>query len=116
MTKVTAKTFPSIVPSVGGTNVAPVRGRNWGAPGRQCGACVIIVDCCGTGTPRFFGSTPPCSRRSRDLREAMRHILKKITPLRRLHYRLRLKAAGSQSDEVQIIARLARNCPKTFVE
>src|SRR6516165_1399452 len=46
----------------------------------------------------------------------MRHILKKITPLRRLHYRSRLRAAGSQSNEVQIIARLARNCPKTFVE
>jgi hypothetical protein len=46
----------------------------------------------------------------------MRQALKKITPLRRLYYRFQIASAKAQSNEAQIIAALARDCPKTFVE
>jgi hypothetical protein len=46
----------------------------------------------------------------------MRQIIRENTALRRLYYRLQMLRAKGQSDEGQIIARLAVDAPKTFVE
>jgi hypothetical protein len=46
----------------------------------------------------------------------MRDIIRKNAALRRLYYRLRMLRAKGQSDEGQIIAGLARDSPRTFVE
>jgi hypothetical protein len=46
----------------------------------------------------------------------MRQMIKDNTALRRLYYRMQMLRAKSQSDETQIIERLASAAPKTFVE
>lgn len=46
----------------------------------------------------------------------MRSIIKKVTLLRRAYYRYKFQSPRSQSDETAIIARLAVDAPKTFIE
>src|ERR1700761_866093 len=46
----------------------------------------------------------------------MRELIKNNTLLRRLYYRARLLQPKPQADESEILTRLARNAPKTFVE
>lgn len=46
----------------------------------------------------------------------MRDFLKQNALLRRAYYKLRLVSAAGQSDEGQIIQRLAADAPRTFVE
>lgn len=46
----------------------------------------------------------------------MRQMIRENTALRRLYYRLQMRRAKGQSDEGQIIANLAMNAPRTFVE
>ncbi|KJC44106.1 hypothetical protein UB31_21255 [Bradyrhizobium sp. LTSP849] len=46
----------------------------------------------------------------------MRALVEKITPVRRLYYRARMRSADGQSDESLILDRLAVDAPKTFVE
>jgi hypothetical protein len=48
--------------------------------------------------------------------ERMRQMIKENDALRRLYYRLQILRAKAQSDEPEIIARLASNAPKTFIE
>jgi len=47
---------------------------------------------------------------------AMRDLVRNNTTLRRLYYRARLLRPRSEADERQILSRLARGAPKTFVE
>ncbi len=49
-------------------------------------------------------------------RESMRNLIRNSTTLRRLYYRLQMRRARGQSDETQILDRLAVGAPKTFVE
>ena len=46
----------------------------------------------------------------------MRELIKNNTLLRRLYYRARLLQPKPQADESEILTRLAKNAPKTFVE
>jgi hypothetical protein len=46
----------------------------------------------------------------------MRQMIKENTALRRMYYRLQMLRAKGQSDESQIIADLAKDAPRTFVE
>ncbi len=46
----------------------------------------------------------------------IRESLKKLTPVRRLRTGLRMLRARGQSNENEIIERLAIDCPKTFIE
>jgi hypothetical protein len=46
----------------------------------------------------------------------MRRIFKEISTLRKLYYRLKMAGAKGQSDEGRIIADLAKDAPRTFVE
>jgi len=46
----------------------------------------------------------------------MRQIIRENTALRRLYYRMQLLRAKGQSDESRIIADLAKDAPRTFVE
>ena len=46
----------------------------------------------------------------------MKHLIKENTTLRRLYYRLQMARAKGQSDEGRIIAELARDAPRTFIE
>jgi hypothetical protein len=46
----------------------------------------------------------------------MRHLIKENTALRRLYYRLQMLRPKGQSNESQIIAELAKDTPRTFVE
>jgi hypothetical protein len=46
----------------------------------------------------------------------MRQMIKENTTLRRLYYRLRMARSKGQSDESRIIADLAKDAPRTFVE
>jgi hypothetical protein len=46
----------------------------------------------------------------------MRRMIKESTTLRRLYYRLRMLRAKGQSDESRVIADLAKDAPRTFVE
>lgn len=46
----------------------------------------------------------------------MREILQNSATLRRIYYRLQLLSSKGQSNESEIIDRLARNAPRTFVE
>ena len=47
---------------------------------------------------------------------AMPHFITKNALIRRAYYRLRSRISGGQSDESQIIERLAKDAPRTFVE
>lgn len=47
---------------------------------------------------------------------AMRQMIKENGALRRLYYRLQMLRSKGQSDEAQIINRLAKGAPRTFVE
>jgi hypothetical protein len=46
----------------------------------------------------------------------MRQMVRENAALRRLYYRMQMLRAKAQSDEPQIIERLAANAPRTFVE
>jgi hypothetical protein len=46
----------------------------------------------------------------------MRDLIRSYTVLRRLYYRTRLLRPSSESDERQILSRLTKEAPKTFVE
>jgi hypothetical protein len=46
----------------------------------------------------------------------MRQLIKENTALRRLYYRTRLLRPRAQADESEILSRLTRGAPKTFVE
>ena len=46
----------------------------------------------------------------------MRDLIRNNTSLRRLYYRVRLLRPSSQADERQILARLTKDAPRTFVE
>jgi hypothetical protein len=51
--------------------VAVVRGRNEGAPRRQCGARMMMVDCCAAGTPHATKRCGGCAPNAQD-RDAKR--------------------------------------------
>jgi hypothetical protein len=46
----------------------------------------------------------------------IRELIRNNTALRRLYYRARLLQPKSEADERQILSRLAKGAPKTFVE
>jgi hypothetical protein len=46
----------------------------------------------------------------------MKNLIRRISALRRLYYRLQMLRAKGQSDEAVIIDRLTKDAPKTFVE
>jgi hypothetical protein len=46
----------------------------------------------------------------------MRQLVKEITPLRRLYYRMQMIRGASEADECEIISRLAAQASRTFIE
>jgi hypothetical protein len=46
----------------------------------------------------------------------MKQLIREVTALRRLYYRMQMARSRGQSDETEIIARLTADSPRTFVE
>jgi hypothetical protein len=61
-------------------------------------------------------ATSMYSARLHGIFHPMRQVIKENTTLRRLYYRLKMSRSKSQSDEGRIIADLAKDSPRTFVE
>jgi hypothetical protein len=57
-----------------------------------------------------------CWRGVMMIRGAMHQFITENALIRRAYYRLRSRISGGQSDESQIIERLAKSAPRTFVE